>query len=191
MSFFDEPERALDDLRRNSGRGLSTQSTRDRAAADNLLAKAAREIGRGDDERATYFLRKACEIPYDIHEEGWPGVDQATFAHFQMVADELEYGELGDEMWLDIALRTTRAGAPNVREFLLDDVWVMVFKDRYELDSRLERRVLKEIGERPIDRELPVTPASTIEERIALARAFMEATVAFSEEAEKAYAAMD
>lgn len=69
-----------------------SQAARD--AAENLLNKAIDKLEIGDSERAERLISRAAAIPFDEHEEIWPG---------PMMADQMLFGMLSDfvEDWAD------------------------------------------------------------------------------------------
>lgn len=72
-------------------------------AADNLLGKAIIRLRRGDQAAADRLVAKAAEIPFDDHEEMWPGTNMAAGQIYRVLADQselcadFEYDDEGNE----------------------------------------------------------------------------------------------
>lgn len=67
-----------------------SQAARD--AAENLLDKAVDKIEAGDAERADRLISRAAAIPFDEHENIWPGpmmADQMLFGFLSGIAEDL------------------------------------------------------------------------------------------------------
>lgn len=75
-------------------RALAPMSQAAQDAAENLLDKAINGLLSGDSERAEKFIARAAAIPFDEHEQVWPG---------PMMADQMLHGFLSDfvEDWAD------------------------------------------------------------------------------------------
>lgn len=73
---------------------LSELSQAARDAAENLLNKAIYRLETDDPDAAERFILRAAAIPFDEHEQIWPG---------PMMADQMLFGMLSDfvEEWAD------------------------------------------------------------------------------------------
>lgn len=69
---------------------LSELSLASRDAAENLLNKAIDRIELGDVERAERFISRAAAIPFDEHEEIWPGPMMADQMLHELLCDFVE-----------------------------------------------------------------------------------------------------
>jgi uncharacterized protein (UPF0147 family) len=72
-------------------------------AAANLLAKALRAVAAGDQARASDLVQRAVQLPFDEHEEVYPGPWAATLLLYQAVTDAVEACAEDDPFWLDAA----------------------------------------------------------------------------------------
>src|SRR5690625_7290895 len=105
-------------------------------AAENLLDKAINGLLSGDSERAEKFIARAAAIPFDEHEQVWPG---------PMMADQMLHGFLSDfvEDWADAQEH------PEDYELVMwlhDDIARVVDKLDSDEGRSEERRVGKERG---------------------------------------------
>jgi hypothetical protein len=86
-----------------SGRNLAPYSQAGMAAAENLLTKADRALGRGELDRARHFVARAAALNYDDHEKTAPAARTVHMMLFNAVVDELEDADRGDSQWLEAA----------------------------------------------------------------------------------------
>jgi hypothetical protein len=94
-----------------SERTLAPFSEASRAAADNLLRKAADALARGDRERTERFVQRAVALPYDRREQGAPAAMAAAMVLYDAVTEALETSDSGDSRWLDAALAVLDSAA--------------------------------------------------------------------------------
>jgi hypothetical protein len=73
-------------------------------AADNLLAKALRDLEAGNHDRADAYLQKALRLPDSPLRGGSAAQAAAHLMLFSAVVDEVEIADPGDSSWLDRAL---------------------------------------------------------------------------------------
>jgi hypothetical protein len=132
-------DRPLGKVTRVSDRTRSGFSGGLHDAAENLLAKALRDIRAGDRERAEAYVRRAVRLPFDDHEGVQPGWELAQMLMFTTITDALEECELDDVGWLDAALTTLEISGEHGRAAIRH---VLVVVDHgWRLSSRESRRV--------------------------------------------------
>ena len=147
-----EANRGLGDIPMRATAALSPISLAQQEAATNLLDKALRALGDGDEDRARRFVERAAALPYDEHEETHPAASMAHQQLFDAVTDALEDG--GDE-WLDAASGAF-ASAPEQAKYCMRDVLEGVLQD-YELsdaEQKRLRRLVRDVPERAELRDL-------------------------------------
>jgi hypothetical protein len=73
-------------------------------AAENLLAKALRDLADGNRSRADAYIEKALRLPDSQQREGPAAQGAAHLMVFSAIVDEVEMADPGDSAWLDRAL---------------------------------------------------------------------------------------
>lgn len=71
-------------------------------AAQNLLDKVAMALEGGDEARARRLAERAARLPFDEHEECWPGATVAAQSFFEEVSDMVEAWPGDDAGWIDV-----------------------------------------------------------------------------------------
>ena len=118
--WHDGGARGFGDVHRVSNRVRQRFSVASQLAADNLLAKALRAIEAGDHERASGYIQRAVALPFDEHEQEYPGLTSAHLRLFMMVADTMDECLEDDTVWLDAALDVLGSAADEARLELRD-----------------------------------------------------------------------
>jgi hypothetical protein len=152
------------DVESVSDRTLQPFSIAGHRSARNLLEKALRAQGVGDDQRARMLVERAARLPYDRHEETYPAASEAQMVLFNLVTDELEGAPEGYTRWLDAAVEVL-ASADEVGRCTLREVLVSVDHD-FDL-TRQERAILRAaiapVPARPDLRDLRPEPSELAE----------------------------
>lgn len=125
-----------------SGRTLQPFSLAGQRAAGNLLAKALRALGAGDESKAGAYVDRAARLPFDPHEQMFPAAGEGTMALFSLVVDALEECEEDDVSWLEAA-RHAAASADEVGKCELRHTLQAIEAD-YQL-TRRERAALRRL----------------------------------------------
>ena len=97
--------RILGDVQLTSNIAAQQRSLALQEAADNLLDKAMQGMHDGNPERATKFLRRAAELPWDSHEHVHTAALEAHMMLFNAVIDAMHGSAEDDMRWLTVALR--------------------------------------------------------------------------------------
>lgn len=146
---------------------LSPFSRGQMLAASNLLDKALRALELGDQPRAQRLAERAAALPYDEHEEFWPGPKMAHRRFFSEVVDAIEDCE---DHWVLAAADTLDTAAPEARNSLRG-VLADVLQD-YNLSDSERRRVTHlirgipegaELGDRDRDLDSSVMVSGILE----------------------------
>jgi hypothetical protein len=174
----EQVNRGFGDAEFASGRSLQPFSRAGIAAADNLLAKAQRAVRQGDRERATRYVARAVELPFDDHEEAHPAAWQAHMALFTVVTDEAEEAAAGDHRWLDAAIQVLESAGDFARGDLRD-VLADIDHD-YQIAGQERRRLRQAIAQVPAGPEL-IDLALPPEELAVALLEVVEACVAYEE----------
>ena len=154
------------------------------AAADNLVSKALDALANGDRDRADRLLVRAACLPYDEHEEGFPGLDALTLGLFCLVTDECDACEADDDAWLRAAF-TALPELDDVGSRALLDVLRVVDKD-YGLPARESARIRRALP-RNLTAPDDVAATATTEELAAIMRSIAQACLAYTQAAERAF----
>lgn len=86
-------------------------------AAENLVRKVADALLDGDVERAHRVAERAAGLPYDEHQEMWPGVAVADQEIFNTLTDAVEIWPADEHSWVD-AVSAGMAESPTAAEQL-------------------------------------------------------------------------
>lgn len=95
-------------------------------AAQNLLDKVADALEAGDEARARSLAEKAAALPFDDHEEMWPGVAVAGQSFFDEVSDLVEVWPDDDASWVEVlaeSLPTLDGWARQELEHVIGVLW--------------------------------------------------------------------
>lgn len=144
----EQRRRPLGSVESASGQAMQAFSRAGDAAAANLLAKAAKALRGGDEDRARAYADRAARLPFDEHEEYFPGAMSATMALFTLMTDTLEETAEDDPTWLEAAAAAAAAGD----EVSLTEMGetLRVIDKEYEI-TRGERARLRALtGELPV-----------------------------------------
>lgn len=157
-------------------RDLSRFSQGAWAGAANLVGKALDALSRGDTDRAERFLVRAAGLPWDEHEQRFPGLGAMSHSLFNVVIDELEACEPGDEGWLDAALDVLPTLDETAARQLLDVLRTAV--QDYQLSRREAARIRRVL---PPDLIAPdeVDPTTTPGEIATVMRSIAAAQLAY------------
>lgn len=133
-----------------------TLSQASQDGATNLLIKAERAIAVGDRPRADRLVARALALPYDTFEQSVPTAVSAEMMLFNLVSDEAETADEGDESWLDAALNVLdrRPGAAGAD---LQHILDVIEKD-YLLAPSERRRIRQALRDRVEQVELRELP---------------------------------
>ena len=153
------------------------------AAADNLVSKALDALKNDDRDRADRLLVRAARLPYDEHEEGFPGLDALSLGLFCLVTDECEASEPDDDGWLRAAF-TALPELDDVGSRALLNVLRVVDQD-YRLPVRESARIRRAV---PRDLTAPddVAATSTPDQLAPIMGSIARAHVAYAQAAEPA-----
>jgi hypothetical protein len=170
------------ELARQSGRLLNERSHAQIAGAENLLAKAVTCGAAGDLDRAAQLVQRAAAMPYDPREEGSPGVLGAAMLVHNLVSDQFETSEHGDEAWLDVVIDVhARLEGPGKAElasvvhgFVLQEVF-------YSVTPAEKRRIRQAFADAPLQADLGDGPDLTVERRRAIIGSLVAAAAALHE----------
>jgi hypothetical protein len=118
-------DRGLGDLQVRSNLAWSEESHATSQAAENLLAKARRDLAAGEVERAGSFIDRALRLPFNEMTEAPAALSQAHLMLFSSVSDAFEDSAEDDQAWLDAAEATLRQCGGPAREDLLEILRVL------------------------------------------------------------------
>jgi len=114
-------------------------------AADNLLAKALRDLADGNRSRADAYIEKAMRLP-DSRQRGGPAAQGAAHLMvFSAIVDEVELADPGDSSWLDRALIVLDE-CGELAALDLKDALQSVASD-YDLERGEKKRIRAAVGE--------------------------------------------
>ncbi len=157
------------ELQRQSGHLLNELSHAQVEAAENLLAKAARSLSAGDDQRAQRLIDRAAAMPYDPREESSPGIWGARMLIHTVIVDEFEYSDPDDLAWLDVVLAVhphlDEIGQAHVASTVHGLVLQQAF---YDVSVAEARHIQAAFGDAPLEADLDDGPETTLEQRRAI-----------------------
>lgn len=110
-----------------------------KAAATNFLAKA-RKAYEDDPARARRFIERLVDVPYDEHEQIFPGVIAAHYNLYESVVEAAEALEEDDRTWLAAALEVYASTNETGREEM-EDVLAVLLNEGY--GTRHQRREIR------------------------------------------------
>ena len=114
-------------------------------AASNLVEKARRAL-EPDPARARRFIERAVRVPFDDHEEVYPGVVAAHFSLYMALSDAVDELEVHDRRWVAAALEVYRSTNEVGREELADALAVLVAEGVGT--ARMRQEIRTAIGDR-------------------------------------------
>lgn len=94
-------------------------------AAQNLLDKVADAVDDGDERRARKLAEQAASLPFDDHEEVWPGPFSAGQGVFEAISDIVEEWPEGDASWIEVLAEALETSDGWAREELLHVIGVL------------------------------------------------------------------
>lgn len=118
-------DRGLGDLQVRSNLECSAQSRATAQAAENLLAKARRDLAAGKAERAGSYIDRALRLPFDEMNEAPAASSTAHMMLFSGIAEAVEDSIEDDHAWLGAAEATLRQCGEHAREDLLEILQVL------------------------------------------------------------------
>jgi hypothetical protein len=167
------------ELARQSGRLLNERSHSQIIGAENLLTKAVRALDSGDAERAVRLIQRAAQIPYDPREEGSPGVRGASMLVYTLITDRFEASADDDMTWLDVVLNVHSGLNPVGQAEVASVVHGFVLQERlFSVSPAEKRRIQHAFGGAPLEADLGDGPDTTPEQREAIIRSLVMATLA-------------
>lgn len=113
-------------------------------AAENLLDKLADALGR-DEHRARRLAEQAAALPFDDHEQVWPGVFMAGQTLFDDVSDMVEEWPEDDVSWIDVLAEALETADGWARIELLHVVGVLQHDSRLLAVTEMEAARLKRL----------------------------------------------
>lgn len=102
--FAQRRNRGLGDILGVSGRTQQRAMAGAHAGARNLIGKALAALEDGDEDQAVRFATRAAHLPWDNHEEVWPGALAAHMSLFHELTEAMEGAAEGDVSWVDDAV---------------------------------------------------------------------------------------
>lgn len=154
------------ELARHAGRDANRRSSIRVQGAENLLKKAVRAIGAGDEDMAQRLIGRAAAMPWDEHEEGSPGIRGGCMLVYRAVVDRFEDSGRDDSLWLDVALEVLAGAEAWGRADLASVLHGIVIQTAFFDPTREEiRRIREAAGSAPLDADLGDGPDATVEHR--------------------------
>lgn len=173
-------------LAQTSGRVRNLRGDAQLEGAENLLVKAVRRLSAGEAERARPLVERAAAMPWDAHEEHFPGVRAALMLVYREINDRFEAEYLGEDGWLDVPLAVLpRLGAQAAAE-VASVLHGYVLQD-YDLSRRETRRIVEATGDAPLEAGIGSDAGLGVPERVAIIDDLLDGVVALQE----AYAAAE
>jgi hypothetical protein len=180
-------DRGLGDLQVRSNLGQRQFGQVSYLAARNLLIKAARAVAAGDRQRATRYVDRATDLPFDDEERANPAVFEAHMHLYEIVTDAVDTCAVDCSCWLDAAEAALTTCGGHAREDLLETLAAV--DQEYRLQPREHRRVRTlvagapegDVLERRVDDDRP-TQSQVIFELLQVANAYETALVRLHDE---------
>lgn len=104
---------------KRSGTPEQEASWAQQVAAQNLLDKVADALEQGDEARAQRLAEQAAALPYNDHEQMWPGVFMAGQSLFEDVSDMVEEWPQDDASWIGVLADELESAEGWAREELM------------------------------------------------------------------------
>ncbi|EWT07716.1 hypothetical protein N864_01050 [Intrasporangium chromatireducens Q5-1] len=164
-SYLDERRnRGFGDILAVSGQTESRAASGLHAGAENLVTKALRALEEGDEERAVRYTSQASRLPWDAHEEVWPGALATHFALFEELSEAMEDAEDGDTRWIDDAVTVLGEVSGEPREHLARTLGIFGRDATIDLSSAEAKKIHRAVGRDPLDVEFGTDPTETPEQ---------------------------
>lgn len=134
-------------LEYTSDRLRGTMSSAMIDGAYNLLDKALRALEARDVERAERFVTRAASMPWDDHEEDFPGLMAGIIMVSREVNDALDESSDDDETWLDVALEVLKeSNGPGHDQLAATLRLFAAYAEDFDLSPHEERRIRSAVG---------------------------------------------
>lgn len=175
-----DKDKGLGRIAATSGRFRNRMSSALLDGARNLLDKAMIALEQDDPERAARFITRAASMPWDDHEELFPGVMGASMLMYTEVEEALQGSDEGDEEWLDAALAVLEQAEGIGRDALASTVnGFEIQEDVFDLSARERRRIRSAVGSAPLDLLSDMSPDTPVDERITTIESVVRTSLAY------------
>lgn len=153
----------------------------------NLLDKALRRQGDGEDEPADRLIRRAAAMPWDTRMEGSPAVRGASQLLHELLSDWFEESDVDDLWWLEVATSAhDRLPRGPGRDEIASIVHGFVLQAGvYDTTKSEQRRIRAAFGDAPLEADLGDRPDQTPAGRESIIRSLLAAIRALEAEAQR------
>lgn len=146
--------------------------------ARNLVTKAVDALERGDAAKADRLMARAAALPWDDHENAFPGVLAGQLLLYTEVDDAWEDCLVGDETWLDAALTVLDRVSGTGREALAATIRSIAVENVDDLlTSHEQHRIHAAVGRVPLEPLHIHEPDLPVASRVAMLRSIVMATL--------------
>lgn len=177
---MDPSNRGLGTAAQASGRLLNNLNDAQMDAAFNLIEKSMRALESGDEPKASRFIERACAIPYSEREQMHHGPFAAHMLLHGELVDAVTDATDEDDTWLAVALEVLGTSLGIGRVHLGDILHALAVEaEHYGLTPRESHRILRAVGERPLESDFALAPEASVEEQAAVARSLVDVALTY------------